>query len=484
MSTTEQRGARRSSPSPASGAGERPSSRTTPGGKERTLSGFGLRAPSRARVLSPRGPEVAVTMLEHLAAAGGGVIARGAGRSYGDAAQNGGGTVLDMTGCDRVTRIDGGRGLVRAQAGTTLGELMASLARVGLGLPVVPGTQHVTVAGAIAANVHGKSHHHDGAFERHVESVLLWTPAHGVLEISEQGEHADLFHATLGGMGLTGVVLEATLRTERLPSWNVRVQAEQSASLDGTLELLAAPEHQRYSVAWLDLLARGPAFGRGIVERGDLLDEQAPPAGAEPAPGRARRPVLRRTLPVTPLRPTVVRALNSARWRLAPGRLDGRCRPLDRFLFPLDGVDGWNRLYGPRGFVQYQLVIPDGREAALEGVFALIRDRRLPVLLAVLKRFGPASPGPLSFPLPGWTLAADIPAGAPGLAEALDELDEVVAGSGGRVYLAKDVRMRAELLEVMYPRIARFREIAAHADPDGLLRSDLSRRLSLREGER
>jgi decaprenylphospho-beta-D-ribofuranose 2-oxidase len=453
-------------------------------GRERTLTGFGLRAPSRARVLSPRGPEVAVTMLEHLAAAGSGVIARGAGLSYGDAAQNAGGAVLDMTGCDRVTRIDGGRGLVRVQAGTTLGELMAALSRVGLGLPVVPGTQYVTVAGAIAANVHGKSHHHDGAFERHVESIVLWTPAGGVLEISEQGEHSELFHATLGGMGLTGVVLEATLRTERLPSWKVSVHAERTASLDATLALLAAPERHRYSVAWLDLLARGPAFGRGIVERGDPLEEQATSPGSEPAYVRTRRPVLRRTVPVTPLRAPVVRALNSVRWRFSPRRIDGHSRPLDRFLFPLDAVDGWNRLYGSEGFIQYQLVIPDGREAALDGVFAMISDRRLPVLLAVLKRFGPASPGPLSFPLPGWTLAADIPAGTAGLGEALDELDEIAAASGGRVYLAKDVRMRAELLETMYPRLGRFREIAATADPAGLLRSDLSRRLAVRSGGR
>jgi decaprenylphospho-beta-D-ribofuranose 2-oxidase len=312
----------------------------------------------------------------------------------------------------------------------------------------------------------------------------LWTPAHGVLEISEQGEHSELFQATLGGMGLTGVVLEATLRTERLRSWKVSVHAERTTSLDATLAVLAAREHHRYSVAWLDLLAHGPAFGRGIVERGDPLEEQAPSPGIEPAGRRARRPVLRHTVPVTPLRAPVVRALNSARWRISPRRLDGHSKPLDRFLFPLDAVDGWNRLYGREGFVQYQLVIPDGREAALDGVFAMIRDRRLPVLLAVLKRFGPASPGALSFPLPGWTLAADIPAGAAGLAEALDELDELVAQSGGRVYLAKDVRMRAELLEAMYPRIGRFREIAAQADPDGVLRSDLSRRLAVRDGLR
>src|SRR5437660_9121430 len=370
MSTTERHGVRPSAAPPGPGVGE-PSSTPAAHAKERTLTGFGLRAPSRARVLSPRGPEVAVAMLEHLAAAGDGVIARGAGLSYGDAAQNGGGAVLDMTGCDRVTRIDGGRGLVRVQAGTTLGELMASLARVGLGLPVVPGTQRVTVAGAIAANVHGKSHHRDGAFERHVESMLLWTPARGAVEISEQDEHSELFHATLGGMGLTGVVLEATLRTERLPSWKVAVQAERTASLDETLALLAAPEHHRYSVAWLDLLARGPAFGRGIVERGDPIEDESLSPGTEPAHRRAQRRVLRRTVPITPLRAPVVRALNSARLRIAPRGLDGRSRPLDRFLFPLDAVDGWNHLYGRDGFVQYQLVIPDGREAALDGVFAM-----------------------------------------------------------------------------------------------------------------
>ncbi len=390
-----------------------------------------------------------------------------------------------MTACDRIVSIDRERGLVVAQAGVTIAQLQAALAARGLTLPVVPGTAHVTLGGAIASDVHGKGHHRDGALARHVVAISLCTPADGLLELTPASD-PDLFYATLGAMGLTGVVVEATLRAEPLASGWVAEDVDRTAGLEQTLELMAADEGHRYSVAWLDLLAPGEKSGRAVVSRADPL-----PAHAAPAPGRGerRRALERRVRPARSLgvprgvpsllSPARVREFNALRWRRAPRRARARPQTLASYFFPLDSLDGWNRLYGPAGLIQYQLVVPDGQEAALVRCFELVRERRLPVYLAVFKRFGAAFGGPLSFPLAGWTLAIDMPAATPGLHAALDRLDELVAGCGGRVYLTKDARMRAETMRAMYPRLERFQALRARVDPGGALRSNLARRLEL-----
>jgi decaprenylphospho-beta-D-ribofuranose 2-oxidase len=463
-------------------------SRAPLAGGERSLSGWGRTASSRSRVLRPRTSDEVAEFLASQVRRGGGVIARGAGRSYGDAAQNDGGDVLDMTALDRILSIDGERGEVTAQAGATVAQLMARLAAHGLGLPVVPGTRHVTLAGAIASDIHGKNHHRDGAIARHVLSMTLCTPADGPIEVSPQSD-PELFYATLGGMGLTGIVLEATVRAEPLAAPWVAADIDRTDGLAQTLELMGAEERHRYSVAWLDLLAAGPKMGRAVVSRADPL-----PAGAAVPRSRVRggaasgypgallrRPALQvpRGFPGALLRPASVRAFNSLRWRSSPRRERGRPQALAPYFFPLDFVGDWNRLYGPAGLIQYQFVIPAGREVELERCFELMRVRRLPVYLAVFKRFGAAFGGPLSFPLEGWTLAIDLPAAAPGLGPALDELDAIVAGCGGRVYLSKDARMQADALAAMYPQLDRFRAQRALVDPERVLRSDLAQRLGL-----
>jgi decaprenylphospho-beta-D-ribofuranose 2-oxidase len=456
---------------------------------ERSLSGWGRTRPSRALVFRARSPQ---DVLEHLGAAAGhpgGVIARGAGRSYGDAAQNGGGEVLDMTGLREISSIDSDRRLVRAQAGVTVGELLAALARHGLMLPVVPGTRHVTLAGAIASDIHGKNHHRDGGMARHVVSLSLCTPAGECLELSPDND-PELFYATFGGMGLTGVVVEATLRVERLPDC-VLDDVDRTEGLEETLELMTADDPHRYSVAWLDLLAGGSRAGRAIVSRSDPMARtggEGRPRGAGLRGRRAadagmtlRGPLadVPRGFPGSFLRPASVRAFNALRWRAAPRAERGRPVALAPYFFPLDVLGEWNRLYGRGGLIQYQFVLPVGQEAALMSCFELIRRRRLPVYLAVFKRLGASFGGPMSFPLEGWTLAADLPAAAPGLGPALDELDELVAGCGGRVYLSKDARLRPDMLQVMYPQLETFAALRARVDPDGVLRSDLGRRLGL-----
>lgn len=457
-----------------------PRALAAPPGHERVLCGWGRTAPSRCLVIEPRNADDVLAALTSPWAPARGVIARGAGRSYGDAAQNEGGVVLDTTGLDRVVSIDFEHGLVTAQAGASFARVMAALAPYGLTLPVVPGTRHVTVAGAIASDVHGKNHHRDGALARHVSEIWLCTPGQGQLEVTADDE-PDLFYATLGGMGLTGVIVQATLRTEPLRSAWVSADVERSDTLARTLDLMAAPERHRYSVAWLDLLAHGRDFGRGIVSRADPI---APPDPSEDwtlaaSPSERPRLSVPAGFPGGLLNPTSVRTFNAMRWRASPRSAQERRLARVPYLFPLDAVGEWSRLYGHGGLVQYQIALPTGQELALERCFDLIARRRLPVYLAVFKRFGAAFGGPLSFPLDGWTLAIDLPAATPGLHGSLAELDELVADAGGRVYLSKDSRLRRDALRAMYPQLARFAEQRATIDPDGVLRSDLAVRLGL-----
>jgi decaprenylphospho-beta-D-ribofuranose 2-oxidase len=467
--------------------------RVPPIATERSLSGWGRMHPSRAQVSRPRSAQEVREALAGQQARRGGVIARGAGRSYGDAAQNEGGAVLDMTGLSAIRSIDVERGEVTAEAGATLDVLLRALSAKGMMLPVVPGTRHVTVAGAIASDIHGKNHHRDGGMARHVAALTLCTPDGEVLEISPESD-GELFYATLGGMGLTGIVTQATLRTVPLPPC-VLADTDRTAGLAQTLELMAAEDRHRYSVAWLDLLAGGAKMGRAIVSRSDPLRQEASGEARQPAgrgQARARQgmrmrgPLLQvpRRFPGAVLRPSAVRAFNELRWRTAPRAERERELALAPYFFPLDVLGEWNRLYGAAGFLQYQFVVPIGAEQALTASFELIRRRKLPVYLAVFKRMGASFGGPLSFPLEGWTLAADIPAGAPDLGRALDELDELIAGCGGRVYLSKDIRLRPDLLAVMYPQLERFRQQRARVDPEGVLRSDLGRRLGLCEAAR
>jgi decaprenylphospho-beta-D-ribofuranose 2-oxidase len=431
-------------------------------------------------VLTPEHPG---QVEEQVRGAGGGVLARGAGCSYGDAAQLDGGTVIDTTQLRRILWVDAERRLVRAQAGATIARLMAALADHGMALPVVPGTRYPTLAGAIASDIHGKNHHVDGAFARHVVSIRICTPADGLVEVTPESD-PDLFYGTLGGMGLTGVIVEATIRAMPLPTPWVADDIDRTDNLEQTLELTVPDEPRRYAVAWLDMLADGPSYGRAIVSRADLM--AGPPEGKEARtsayPGELISSLRLRVpdrFPRGALLPGAVRAHNAARWKLAPRRAREHPTPIVPYFFPLDALVDWNRAYGPDGFLQYQFAMPLGHDEELRRCFDLLRG--MPVYLAVFKRFGEQFGGPLSFPLAGWTLAVDLPARAPGLRERLAAIDDVVAAAGGRVYLTKDVRMAREHLEVMYPRLGEFRALRERVDPHGVLRSDLALRLGLAE---
>ncbi|MDQ0774993.1 decaprenylphospho-beta-D-ribofuranose 2-oxidase [Streptomyces aurantiacus] len=445
-----------------------------------SVTGWGRTAPTAARLVRPRTYEEAVAAVRECGARGG--IARGLGRAYGDAAQNAGGAVFDMTGLDRVHAIDADGGTVLCGAGVSLHRLMEVLLPLGWFVPVTPGTRYVTVGGAIGADIHGKNHHVSGSFARHVLSFELLT-ADGEIRTVSHG--TPLFDATAGGMGLTGVILTATVRLEPVETSLMSVDTERATDLDDLMARLTATDHRyRYSVAWIDLLARGTSMGRSVLTRGDHAPLEALAEGT-----RARRAPLEfrpGRLPAAPsfvpeglLGRTTVGLFNELWYRKAPRARAGELQRMSTFFHPLDGVPHWNRVYGRGGFVQYQFVVGHGREEALGRIVHRISQRRCPSFLAVLKRFGEGDPGWLSFPMPGWTLALDIPANLPGLGGFLDELDEEVAAAEGRVYLAKDSRLRPELLASMYPRLGDFRALRAELDPRSVFTSDLSRRLGL-----
>lgn len=439
-----------------------------------TLSGWGRHPVQQCRVYRP---EKVSELAEVLAdAPAGGLIPRGLGRAYGDAALNEGGAVVSHLRLNRMLGFDEATGVLECEGGVSLGEIVDAFLPRGWFLPVVPGTRHVTVGGAIAADVHGKNHHADGTFGRFVDEIRLMTPGRGPLACSREVEGA-AFRATLGGMGLTGSIVCARMRLMRVPSAWMTVDQQPTRDLDDALaRFTAADAGHRYSVAWIDALARGRHLGRGVM----LLGDHAP-ASAIPGDPFARRTKGTRSIPFDPpsllLNRLTVGAFNRA-YRAAHGAKTGMIQPLEPYFWPLDVVGGWNRLYGRRGFIQYQLVVPPGAENALAAVLERAAASGRASFLAVLKRFGPAGEGLLSFPMEGWTLSLDFPVAA-GIREMVEMMDNMVADAGGRVYLAKDALLDAPMFARMYPAADAFRAVRATLDPDGVMTSSLARRVGL-----
>ncbi|WP_309569099.1 FAD-binding oxidoreductase [Actinokineospora sp. UTMC 2448] len=446
----------------------------------RTLTGWGRTAPSSALVAAPRTAEDVIAAVAR--ADGRGVIARGLGRSYGDPAQNAGGLVLDMTGLRRIHSIDADSGLAVLDAGVDLDRLMRAALPFGLWVPVLPGTRQVTVGGAIGCDIHGKNHHSAGSFGNHVLSMDLLTADGQVRTITPEND-PELFWATVGGMGLTGVILRATLRLKHVESAYFVVDTDRTSDLDETLALFSdgSDADYDYSMAWFDSISTDGRLGRAVFSRGSL-------ATVDQLPVKKRRDPLRFDAPQLLTLPDVFpnglanrltfRALGEAWYRKAPRRGRGQIQNLTAFYHPLDLFGEWNRAYGTNGFLQYQFIIPFDEDVALRHIVRRIAESGHVSFLNVLKRMGEANPAPLSFPRPGWTITVDFPIRA-GLREFCDELDELVLAVGGRLYLAKESRTAPETFHRMYPRLDEWRKVRASVDPDGLFTSDQSRRLGL-----
>jgi FAD/FMN-containing dehydrogenase len=385
------------------------------------------------------------------------VLPYACGRSYGDSCLNDGGLLLDVRGLDRLIAFDEERGLLHCEAGVTLAEILALVVPRGWFLPVVPGTRWVSVGGAIANDIHGKNHHRAGTFGAHIARLELLRST-GERLLCAPGD--PLFQATVGGLGLTGLILSAELRLKRVPGAGIAMERIRFPGLEAFFDLAAEDHAFEYTVAWVDCLARGRRLGRGIYMRGD----HTPLAGSVPSPVRPARLTVPAGAPSGLLNRLTLGLLNGTYYRSQLGAHHRGTVPYAPFFFPLDSIGEWGRVYGPGGFVQYQCVVPDGPGGGpIRTIFERIARSGEPASLAVLKRFGGArSPGMLSFPRAGITLAVDFAVRGPATLALLDDLDAVVREAGGAVYPAKDARMSPESFRAFFPALERF---TAHRDP-------------------
>ncbi|WP_167583491.1 FAD-binding protein [Kineococcus rubinsiae] len=443
------------------------------------LTGWGRTAPTTATVLRTADLDV---LAEAVRTAGPrGVIARGLGRSYGDPAQNAGGLVIDMTALNRIHRIDVDEAVAVVDAGVSLDTLLRTVVPHGLWVPVLPGTRQVTVGGAIGADIHGGNHHTQGTFTRHVLSMDLLTADGTVRTLTPDGPERELFLATTGGMGLTGIVLRATIRLDRVETSYFLADVEQAPGFDELLERLQRnDEKYTYSKTWFDSVTKGEHMGRGFLLRGSSAKLEDLPKNLRKDPLKFDAPQLASFPDLFPsgmLNRLSAKALNEFYYRKSHTE-SGVVQNITQFYHLLDLFADWNRAYGPNGFLQYQFVVPFGREDVLRASMEAIVESGHISALNVLKRFGPGNDAPLSFPTEGWTLAVDLPA-REGLDRLCDTLDEMVLDAGGRLYLAKDSRTTAERFARMYPQLPAWRKVRDAVDPERKFASDQSRRLDL-----
>jgi len=435
-------------------------------------AGWGLYPVVEARIDHPRHPGELIG----LAQSGQPHLAQGACRSYGDACLYE--RVVSTLPLQHLLEFDPAQGRLRAQAGITLDSLLRYCVPRGFFLPVTPGTKFPTLGGCIAADVHGKNHHREGTIGRFVEELEM-VLADGSQVRCSRREHPELFRATLGGMGLTGFIYAATLRLKPIESSYISVRTVRTRDFAEACQLMVETRDEYlYSVAWIDCLARGRGLGRSLV----MLGNHAPASGGEPLKLHSfrQRPVPF-NFPEIFLNPWSMRAFNALiyrhQWRLERQRLVH----YDPYFYPLDALSRWNRIYGRRGFLQYQFAIPfAGGLELMREILGHIAAQGAGSFLAVLKTFGPEDEGVLSFPLPGYTLALDFPLRGGGIIPFLRQLNRLVAGAGGRVYLAKDAILEEEDFARMYPRLEEFRRIKRQYDPHNQFRSCLADRLGLR----
>lgn len=416
-------------------------------------------------------------------ATGASAIGRGLGRCYGDSALNNT-RILSSDRLDHMIDFDPETGVLIAEAGVSLAEIVEVFAPRGWFVPVTPGTKFVTLGGAVASDVHGKNHHVSGTFGQHVLFIEIITPEKGLVRCSPE-ENADLFHATCGGHGLTGLITQVAVRLVHIPSVWIRQRGVKAGNLAEIMEAFETYAHYTFSVAWIDCLKSGSSMGRSFLMCGEFAtpDELPDKQRAEPFAVPTVRPLsVPFHFPGGALNALSVKAFNALYYGKAPAGVSDSIVTYNTFFYPLDAIHHWNRIYGKRGFTQYQCVIP--KEAATEGLPCILRrisESGLGSFLAVLKLFGKQEcfTGNISFPTEGYTLALDFPI-SPRLFPVLDEMDRMVLDYGGRHYLTKDVRLAPETLRKGYGKaLDAFLEIKNRWDPQQQFCSLQSQRLGL-----
>lgn len=461
------------------------------------LAGWGRTAPGLSHVLHATTPEqvnaAVAAVADHNADKPSylrrGIVARGLGRSYGDVAQNTGGVVIDMTGLDTIHSIDAQAGIVDVDAGVSLDALMRAALPYGLWVPVLPGTRQVTIGGAIGCDVHGKNHHSAGSFGNHVLSLELVVADGRTLTLTPDGSPDDpdgtLFWATIGGVGLTGIIVRARLQMTRTETAYFLADGITTHSLDETIAVHSDGSENRYdySSAWFDAISAPPKLGRAALSRGSLatldqLREFAPKLAADPLAFNAK-PLfeLPDVFPNGLANKLTFGALGGL-WYAKAGTYTNKIQNLTGFYHPLDMFSEWNRAYGPAGFLQYQFVVPPSEVQEFTSIIGDIQRSGHYSFLNVFKLFGEGNRAPLSFPMAGWNVCVDFPI-KDGLHEFVARLDARVLEFGGRLYTAKDSRTTAATFHAMYPGIDGWIATRRAIDPDGVFASDLARRLEL-----
>ena len=377
-------------------------------------------------------------------------IARGLGRSYGDASLND--RILSTLDHSGILNLDE-QGILNVKGGTSLASILKFIIPKGFFLPVSPGTKYVTIGGAIAADIHGKNHHKDGTIFRYIRSIELFDGENNIR--CSPSENSELFNWTCGGMGLTGIITQAEIQLKRIESTYIRQKTIKAFNLESLLKAFDQTEQWTYSVAWLDSMAKGKKFGRGILYLGEHAKREEIPETKEPLKYQDSSllnfPFF---LPSFILNPLTNNIFNKAYFNLTRER---QLVGLDPFFYPLDKVGNWNRAYGRRGFLQYQIVIPEGQGLnGVKEILGVMQKNELSSFLTVLKKLGEGR-GYMSFPIKGYTLALDFPA-TKRILNNLHLVDEVVHNMGGRVYLAKDSRLDSENLTRGYPELEDFKK--------------------------
>ncbi|MBN8650832.1 MAG: FAD-binding oxidoreductase [Cytophagales bacterium] len=402
-------------------------------------------------------------------------IVRGNGRCYGDASL--GASVVSSLKFNRILNFDAVHGIITCQSGLLLSDVLELTMPKGWFLPVTPGTRFITVGGAVASDVHGKNHHKDGSFSQHVIALKILTPAGAIIHCSAT-ENSEYFWFTCGGMGLTGIILEVTFSLKKIETGFIKQVQIKANGLDEVLDLFEQYSHYTYSVAWIDCLKTGSNFGRSILMVGEHATVPDLNGGRQ-QPKKSITLSVPFNFPSFVLNGLSVKAFNAVYYGKNYKREMHGITSYEKFFYPLDAILHWNRIYGSRGFVQYQFVIPKQvGKVGIRDILTRISEKGWGSFLAVLKLFG-TQQGPISFNMEGYTLALDIPINSK-LFSFLDELDLMIKEYGGRIYLTKDARMKAEIFHSTYPNAASFTTFLNKIDPEKKIVSSLSTRLEIK----